>query len=83
MKLARYLRINDIPRKVFASRLGVHVHTINKMCAPRRRRCSVELAQRIVEATSGAVTLEDLLLLDSGEGHRGGASKRDENTTNA
>lgn len=78
MNLAKYLRINDIPRKAFAERLGVHIGTIHQLCAPSPRRCGVELAQRIVEATSGAVTLEDLLLLPRGGDPRG--EQREENT---
>lgn len=60
MKLAEYLRRNDIRRKPFAERIGVGIVTVNRICASAPYRPSFELAGKIHRATFGVVTYADL-----------------------
>lgn len=60
MTLTEYLRQNDIQQKDFAVRVQTTAPTINRICkqlvTPRR-----ELLERIIKATDGEVTLNDLV----------------------
>ena len=60
MKLAEYLRKNNITHGEFACMVGVqrpHItHILNG-----RKNPSIELAVRIEDATNGKVTLKDLM----------------------
>jgi len=58
--LTRYLRVNGIRRVDFAKISGVSLGLVNKLCAPKWHQCSLGSARKIVQATGGAVTLEDL-----------------------
>ena len=57
MQLSSYLPRGGRPK--FAAQLGVSVSTIHRICQ-RKQRPSDALKRRIVEATGGKVTLEDL-----------------------
>lgn len=62
MRLADYLRENGIRRNAFAATVGCSPTTITLLCAdPPGQWPGRDLALRIREATSGAVTADDFL----------------------
>jgi len=61
MKLSTYLSEHDLSASDFAARMGVPVSTITRW-AKGERTPGIDMAHRICEATSGAVTASDFLL---------------------
>lgn len=57
----RYLDTTGLTQLNLAERAGIHASRICEVLRGRRRRFSPEAARRIVLATHGAVTLEELL----------------------
>jgi transcriptional regulator with XRE-family HTH domain len=60
MKLATYLETHEIKVSDLASRLGVPVSTVSRW-ARGERIPRIEMAERLREATGGAVTFADFL----------------------
>lgn len=58
MKLAEYLKTENIKPSHLASRLAVSPSTITRL-AKERRVPSLDLAKKIAAATGGRVTLDD------------------------
>ncbi len=63
MKLAEYLKQNEIKQSDFANRIGVSRSMITHLCQ-RITNPSLALARRIVDATGGEVGYEDLPVAD-------------------
>ena len=60
MKLASWLKSNGISARDFAARIGTTEATISRL-KNARAQPSFELAEKILEATAGAVTPNDFL----------------------
>jgi len=59
MKLRDYLDKNKIPYKKFAKQIGMHYSTLLHVLGQRRKIPQV-FWQKIVEATNGEISYEDL-----------------------
>lgn len=59
--LQRYLEEHELSHVAIAARSGVARSTITKVLSGSRKRFSPEAARKLVKATGGAVTLEELL----------------------
>lgn len=64
MKLAEYLKINNLTQEAFAEIVGVTRPIITDI-VNRKRNASVQMVKRIKEATEGQVTFEDLYLSEA------------------
>ena len=60
MNLEEYLRFNNIKQHIFAKSIGVSQGHINSMIKGRRKP-SVALAKKIEKATSGEISVVELL----------------------
>ena len=58
--MLKYLRVNDISYSVFASKAGVSKSQLGEVVMDRCRFGAVKL-RKVVRATKGAVTVDDLL----------------------
>ena len=65
MKLTDWLVQNKVKRNIFARRIGLSPGAVTQMCAPDRAWVSRETALLILQATGGAVTPNDFLMLSS------------------
>ena len=74
--LKRYLLANRISQTEMARRAGTTPAKICDVLAGRVRRFSPEVAARLSRATDGALTLEQLLLLDVPRSKRNGRRRR-------
>lgn len=66
MQLADYLKSNGIKRNVFAASIGVSPQTVTGWC-DGSFWISKDKAKRVLEATAGAVTPNDFLLVEPNE----------------
>jgi len=61
MKLAEYLTREREPQWAFSQRAGISESMVSRIKLGRICNVSDEIAQKIVKATKGKVTLEDLV----------------------
>lgn len=64
MTLDEYLASHPITAAAFADRIGKSPASVTRI-RKRQQKLSLELAQRIVAATGGKVTLEDLAMAEA------------------
>jgi 3,4-dihydroxy 2-butanone 4-phosphate synthase/GTP cyclohydrolase II len=74
MKLADWLRRQNIRRGDFARRIGVTPGAVTQLCNQEKAWVSRDTAEAIVRETAGAVTPNDLLDAMEGRGEQGGDS---------